>query len=482
MSGHSRLITFARVALLGALLLGLSYAGVVAGEGSETLTPNGRAIAETDRASRTGALLPDYVEKSRAVDACPHSNWAVTTAVDADWTDDIWDTTPGSYPDNNPGGVPGKCARLDGADVYLDKSIEVDGLELINGAVLRLKRPIPTDLSIKDPGAIVNQGQILVNRRNTIHVPGGQMELDVAGQYKAGTDNVLASAEMEADGVTLLPTPCGQAEEMSISQSMRVVCTGDFVMDGTDPQVVCDPGEIEPGKAIGGKTPPVLRVGTDRYSGTAKSGLELPASLRIDGSFQMLTTAVVGIRCQGTTVALRGHFDNQSTHPEWFDWPAGTLRLEGTSAQTFEVGGVDSDPPLVDPFNYGDPPHTNFFIREVQVSSKSTVTFQNLHVNTNGNTPGACEEALYVQRLVLENGGIMTLDNVRIYAAHFVGDEGNVIELGCGELVHPSGYDPPPLGNCRPIPTVSEWGLVVMTLLLAAAGSLVAARRRLRSA
>ena len=87
---------------------------------------------------------------------------------------------------------------------------------------------------------------------------------------------------------------------------------------------------------------------------------------------------------------------------------------------------------------------------------------------------------MYVDQLYLDNGATIRLNDVRIYYRFRAGHRANVITQGCGELVRVPGAFLPE--RCPEIPTTSQWGLVVMAMLVVTAGSIVVIRRRRLSA
>ena len=101
----------------------------------------------------------------------------------------------------------------------------------------------------------------------------------------------------------------------------------------------------------------------------------------------------------------------------------------------------------------------------------SEVIFVNQHANTAG--AGAFQEALYVDTLVLNAGSSITLDNCRVYCNHLIDHGAQIDTVGFGTLL----FD-----LSKPVPTVAEWGVVTMTLLVLTAGTLAIARRRRHAA
>jgi len=442
-------------------------------------------------------LLGSYPASAvHAQGPCPHGN-IVSPSRSGTWTEDIWGLD-GGYPDND-GGVDahsGLCVLLGGVEILLDEDISIDGLELLTGSRLRVAQETNGNLLVENGGGIVTSGDVEVAWNRVITVDQGTgVTIGYAGTYIADRltpGNLPNTALLQAETVTLLPTVPGALDQMTLSHTMQTVVAGDFVMDGTMwndcPDCVCLPPQRldKVGESRGGKTPPILKGLTQSRLKHIFDYIGPSPEMVVHGAFRIFCAAEIMLACRDMAVAVAGDFDNQSRWPHFFHWEAGQLYLNGTAPQIFEVGGIDINQ-LPDPadvtgngFNLQgrplhDPgPHSNFSMGTVWVDGDSHVTFVNDVENTVGT--GACQEALYVDQLYLAEGATIVLDDVRIYYAFQAGHKANIITLGCGEMVRvPRPFLP---GRCPTIPTVSQWGLVVMTLLLVTAGSIVVLRRR----
>lgn len=450
---------------------------------------------------------------------CPHTNVATTTAA-GDWTQIVWrdpqSNVISDYPDNDgsAGGVAGFCAKIDGVEVTVDDPVSIDGLELVNGGRLLVTKETQGNLTIQNGGGVhienpgdgspVTQMQIARDRVITVELGGADVTIGENGRYNAhpvGPQNDQSS--LVARNVTLKSTweVNGEREQMRLSKLMQTEVHGDFVMDARDNQGQC-PGYVCPdparsgdaGGGRGGKTPPILRGASTNRSRTVPPDVGPSPKLIIHGDFDLLCAAELYLSCRNLAVSLFGNFDNQSIYPSCFHWSEGRLYLDNDSEKTFEVGGVDlitlaglpPDPPPVTGDGFvvqglppNDPgPHSNFSMGRITVAPNSTVTFQNEHTNTVGTGP--CQEALYVDQLFLGNNSTITLNDVRIYSPLVVGEKKATVILagtsGCAGIVPVPVHNLP--GRCPMIPTVSQWGLIVMALLVMTAGSVVVARRR----
>ena len=393
------------------------------------------------------------------------------------WTDDIWNLA-GLYPDNVDG-VPGLHVSIPFFNIFLNETVEIESLRLLGGATLRVTQTGVGDLIINpaSPGGLLILGNLLTGSNRVIAVEGGPVVIGEAGRYAPETaTGALVSSTLLAQRVTLLPTFCGETEQMTLSDNMSVQSAGDFIMDGSG-SIVCPSGGL--GGVAGGKTPPILKSGgseSELAGGVATGALTGEVDrLILGGSFRMVQAAEVCVGCTPATqsrtprIVVAGDFDNHSVRPSIFHWPAGRLLLAGTAPHLFEVGGLDLG---VTPagfhtaestlFDAGR--HTNFSMATVEVAAGGDVTFTNQFANTAGAT--ACGEALYVEQLVLGAGSTVHLDNTRVYYGQLVDLGGNVQRIGCGDLV---AVD-------LNVPTVSTWGLAIIALSLLAAASVIVRR------
>ena len=144
-----------------------------------------------------------------------------------------------------------------------------------------------------------------------------------------------AAAATKAAGVEILSRcPEDFAGEMSLSGSMEVRTSGDFVLDASRDCLPCsfDGGAGGLRTLRGGKTRPTLRV---RSSALAHVGGDLiligGASIEYGSSAPLI---------------IEGSFVNQSTCPDFFNWTGGGMRFDGAGpgARSFEVAGRDFGP------------------------------------------------------------------------------------------------------------------------------------------
>ena len=430
--------------------------------------PDGCDIAEGSSFDANGDGIPDE---------------CVFARDSGNWTSNIWGLPGGDYPDDV-GHVAGVRVTLPtGVIVFLDDTVVIRGLRLEQEAILRVTQSGAGDLTIVNQttgGGLLNQGTIFVAHDRRIDVVGGEVILGEGGLYvrdPAATTPV--SATLTAGTLTMFPTFCGGTEQLTLSSRMSLATIGDLVMDGRG-IVPCPFSGGSTADTFGGKTPPILSVVPESSSSagaTAANGLAPVTRIAVSGGVRLLETASVCIGCTALAtdplqvVQVAGGFDNQLNRPSFFHWTKGGLTLAGPGPHSFEVAGFDLGPTpggfsVKQPTAIEDLPHSNFSMGTVRVEGQ--VRFANTVPNTAG--AGACQEALYVDTLVLSPGSLVTLDNCKVYYNRLQ-DEGGVIEkVGCGDLVAIS------------IPTVSEWGLIAMAALLVVAAGVVCKKRIATSA
>lgn len=405
-----------------------------------------------------------------------------TARASGNWTDNIWGLPGGDYPDDVGHAAGLRVTLPTGVIIFLDDTVAIRGLRLEPGAMLRVTQTGVGDLLINQTlGAkLFNQGAILVANDRRIDVPAGEVILGEGGRYVRDLEVTgPVSATLTAGQLTMLPTYCGEPEQLTLSSQMTLATTGDLVMDGRD-IVPCPFGAGSVADVLGGKTPPILSVvpqfaesAAATLGSTADGGLVAVTRAAIGGSMRLLSTATLCVGCTAPSgaplqvIQVGGDFDNRLTRPSFFRWTQGGLSFSGAGPHMFEVGGVDVGP-LSTGFNIKTPtpteptPHTNFSIGVLHIEGQ--VRFVNNAPNTSGS--GACSEALYVDRLELPAGASILLDNCRIYYNTLANGGADVQALGCGELVAISQ-----------VPTVTGWGLIAMALLLGAAAAVVCRNR-----
>ena len=373
------------------------------------------------------------------------------------WTGDIWNLA-GGYPDNIQN-VANLYVTLDAAQVFLDKTVEIEGLRIRSGAVLEVMQIAKGDLMIDpiDSGGIVNGGTIIIGNDRTIDVRRGPFTIGEGGMFigDPAAGNAV-SASMTTESLRLLPTLCGADEQVTFRGAMTGILFGDLELDGTgvDPcpcmPQFCTTGSSDAVRAQGGRTLPIFKYFSTaavaaRGDGGASGGLAGAPALVVHGSFRVLFGAVVEVRPDPIGIAapvamqVAGDFDNQSVFPSLFDWVEGELILTSSPLPIeFEVGGIDLGSTFggfdTDADGLADRNlHSNFAMGSVTIVPGGDVTFVNAFANTVGFGP--CDEALYVRDLEFGANSRITLDNCRVYYERLVDFGAQIETLGCGALV-----------------------------------------------
>ena len=231
---------------------------------SRTLTQSGLSVCLLS----LGALLAFYGPSVQAGGVCSvgvTTPCASTNVFGADWDNPaIWGLQLPGYPDNN-AGVAGLWAELVGpASITLNINVAIEGLVVRPGATLRMTHLGVGDLTIKSGlgGGIINEGAIRIACGRTIHITDGSFTISENGSFDADPiPGVETSASLTAEVVTVLFSGCGKTARLEIVESMVVRTTlGDLVLDGRG--VLSCPGGLDGAASRGGKTPPVLKVGS----------------------------------------------------------------------------------------------------------------------------------------------------------------------------------------------------------------------------
>ena len=262
----------------------------------------------------------------------------------------------------------------------------------------------PPILLVAD-GAVVNAfsvdarvgGEISLSASGALDVS-GPLTIDTGGSVYA---DGVPDATLTAGNITLANSGA-EGGQLILKGTATAHCTADLTVNCTG----C--------KDVGrGCTPPVLDVLDD-------------AQLDINGLLQLVAAATTTLSPYGG-ITLGGSFDNQSTDPTIFDWSGGSLVLDGSAGQTFEVAGTDRGP---NPIGLVD----NFALGMLQVTAGANVLFVDAFDNDQAGQ-GPCTEALYVHTLSLAAGSAITVNDCRIYCEDLK-DEGASITLnGCAALV-----------------------------------------------
>ena len=390
-------------------------------------------------------LWPDVDPVDGIPDACVDP---LTTS--GDWTSDIWDLSDEDpkhpYPDNQDG-VTDLHVTIDGSTIFLDDSVEIQTLRLLNGGTLLVTQCGSGDLGTVAAGGVLNEGNLLVANDRQINIGGADITIGPGGRFASTTSpcasgcpaGVSTCASLTAGDLTLKPGDCNSFRSgaaVELDQSMSIDLSGNLVLEG-NPFFGCAQGRSVQPRGI--NVSPKLQItpgSTATFENLELSGFVAStvaatnASVASGGNGSAAGPSTPGVR-------LRRHFVNHSIAPSLFDWATGYLALVGDE-QVFEVAGMDLGPTVEGfstsrdtLFDFGS--HSNFSIGTVEVLGSSHVTFVNDFASTVGE--GACEEALYVRHLTLHAGATLTLDNVRVYY-ETMEDAGAVVEtVGCGALL-----------------------------------------------
>ncbi len=306
----------------------------------------------------------------------------VSAAGGGNWTDDIWHLD-GAFPDNVDS-VPGLHVLLDGVDVFLDDTIEIQTLRLINNAILRVTGGQTGDLAVIDSGGIVVEALLLAGGQRVIAVPQGPLIIGPGGTLTAPQGGLQAgvgsAAAIMSEGLVLMAGPPGQAGQLLLEGTMSITVAGDLVILGVA------------GDDQGDCTPPDFNVPD-------------AAVVTVGGNVELLGSSMVS-HTSSEPLELQGDFVNQSTVPEGFDWFAGALLLGG-GQQSFEVAGEDRGARSPGVFN-------NFAVGTLTVASGAVVQMADTFDNQQDGLT-ACDEALYVTHLVVERDAQLNTNGCRVY-------------------------------------------------------------------
>lgn len=322
-------------------------------------------------------------------------------------------------------------------------------LEVAQGATLRIHDDVEGDGELVIDGGVVGvdpEGSSASLRVRSVEVDGTSAYAEVCRDFLACDGRLeLADAavftveeQLSLGGVDTITgasrcgyvgPPCGAtgdnaaaivAASVSINDGgvlllksdMSLFTGGDLIVrkSGT-----CDESRTPGVTALGGQTPPILRLVDDALANVA-------GTISIEGNPE------VNILGQAAA-AIGGDFDNRSTCAQQFDMSEATVRFAGAPMHRFEAAGCD-----VGPWEggYDTEDRGNFSLASVEVSAGETVRFANEFPNTSG--PCSCSEALYVHELVLNAGSSITLDHCRVYYDVLIDDGATISSIGCGGL------------------------------------------------
>ncbi len=308
------------------------------------------------------------------------------------------------------------------ADVLVDTNITVDTARILLGATLNVSGETVGDLTLAEPGGLLNEGHVLVAYDRQIDASAGEVVIGPDGVYEkdaaaAGTASAsLLAGDLTIEAGSLLDLTFGG--RLTLSDDMSLAVSGDLTMIG--PSGI---GAISRTEAPYGITP------------SPKLDLRNGGAVVIAGGLKMVGAAEITLDGSGAQVppgahlTLQGDFVNGSTDSTLFDMSSGHVTLGGADPQTFEVAGVDY---AASPLGFGTVADRNFSIDMLEVAPGASISFVNRIANTSA--VGLCSEVLYVRELTLGAASTVTLDNTVVYWETLV-DLGATVEPGdCGGL------------------------------------------------
>jgi len=367
-----------------------------------------------------------------------------TPGIEDHWTcPGNWEP-PTDYADDEGHFIGYHVKLLPGADICLDDTVLVPSLHIQPGAALQTTcgtvNPQPHgDLRFSPPGVLFVEGSLRVSGDRKIGEPGGLVGHPNPQPFIVGPGGLVGhvnpqphlpvTATLHARDMVLLGGAPGQlGGKVELSSHMSAIISRNLTLTGH-----VDPQPFLPGGGVAGPItpPPKLRISD---------------VVRLDVAGTMALSGVAEISVHSAAadaVSVGGDFDNRAISPSLFDWSEGALILTGPDRQTFEVAGIDlGNVPAgfytdVDGL-FGPEPHSNFSLGVLQIGlddppTAGHVTFTNAFANTKGD--GACEEALYVRKLIVKPGSTITLDNCRLYYGELVGSVIPTVLGSCGPMV-----------------------------------------------
>jgi hypothetical protein len=328
---------------------------------------------------------------------------------DVNWTDDIWDLDA-QYPDNdegNPDGVPDLHVTLTGVDtvVFLDETVATDTLRIQDGATLQVTQTTVGDLTLEDPGGLLVEGILLAANRRIIDVTAGVATIGLDGIYQADpAAGGLVSAVLQSGDIVVQG---GTSDEfggvIELTGSMELISLGDLSLESNE----TDKGG---GDCKGSGTPPDFNS-TDGSRGV------------VSGNFEIGRCAAVSITST-QHMAVGGDLQNQSIAPLDFNWETGGLLMNGPG-HLIEAAGEDRGPW---PIGLED----NFAIGTLTLAPAAIVQVVDEFDNQQDGVI-ACDEALYVDTLVVGSGAVLLTDGCRVYY-NVLTNDGAVPGLGIDVL------------------------------------------------
>ncbi len=345
--------------------------------------------------------------------------------------------------------------------VTVDTDATVASLRLLGDVTLKVDQPSQGDLTISGSGGLMIRGaSLFAANGRAINASAGPITIVGGGEYTADPNaGAPVSASFTAGSVEILTGECGatwpNGGAVHLDETMTFSVSGDLTVAGPAKLTCGAFGSASSEDGMPLRAALAVPTCTNGLYGqtSARRGVIIPPKLNNCGSSVTsvggdvnLSKAVLTVNEIGETgdngFIVGGDFNNYSTFASLFNWSQGRIVLDGTSPQTFEVGGLDlgetGDGFLTNEdtlFEVGEQ-HTNFSIGVIEVAPGAEVTF----VNNFGNTVGAgeCTEALYVHELILGAGCTVTVDNCKIYPEVVTAGENVTFRvIGCSEFGAP---------------------------------------------
>ncbi len=384
------------------------------------------------------------------------------------------------------------AVTLDAVDVILDVNVQVRALRLINGATLTVSANDPAgvgfDLAVTAGGIFLqsfdpaNESAILTTQSRRIRSCGVILMAEGSAYRSANPTDVTEATSLSAASIVLTGIRCGATSQMNLSGNMSASVFEKVVLDGTG-TTACPAADPQSSLARGGKTPPIFKVSAEPLSfvgAVTAGGPVVPVlnDLDVGGSFTMIDRATVCVGCdtpgqsKRPNIVVSGDFDNRNLDPVPFDWNSGQLTMAGNG--NFEVGGLDVGAALEGfQVRRSRELNRNFSFGDLNIGPAATVTFTDRVRNATPNdgtwAANSCSEAVYVETLRIDPTANLAFDNCRVY--YITLDDPNqrlnvAQRIGCGDAI-----------QLLPVPAVSQWGLIILALLIVIAATVVTRRR-----
>lgn len=356
----------------------------------------------------------------------------VSPTVTGVWSDDIWGLAGANpYPDNEQG-VPDQSVTVLGSALQLDVTATIESLRLLNGATLDVTGSTTAgamnpDLTIAGPGDLLIQGvafgsqetlaSLRVSDSRRVTVEGGTMTIDTAGIYQAMDDLDAGNSAALRAGSLVVRGRCPDFHpgKLELTGHMSAETVGDLIVDGaTDLGPDCDCVNAVAGVTIaGGKTPPVVRGGKK-------------TRIVVGGDLVLRGHALLKLE-DGAALVLSGDFDNQVRCRTRTSFLSDVVFRGVGRSQLLEVATPDLGRTL-------DGLRGDFAMRMLVATGDTDVRL----VNDVNNTPDGRgpREGQYVDRLVVEDGASLSIDNCTLYyRTKLVPNPTSIHLIGAGQLL-----------------------------------------------